>query len=57
MKLTKEYYKKLSEDYEKLLLKSMKLTRDVLSDSKRHLGISLIFHIMFFLLGFLWGII
>lgn len=56
MKPTLKYYKKLSEDYEKLLLKSVELTREVLVDSKRNRIITNLFHFVFFILGIIWGL-
>ncbi|KKM74922.1 hypothetical protein LCGC14_1395530 [marine sediment metagenome] len=55
-KLTKEYYKKLAEDYRQLLLRSMKLNRDVLADSKKFFIISMLFHVGYFIIGFLIGL-
>ena len=56
MKQTLKYYKKLSEDYEKLLLRSMKLTREVLKDSEKFFIISFLFNIVWLILGILWGL-
>ncbi len=56
MKPTLKYYKKLSEDYKKLFSRSMKLSRKILHDSKRHNLINNLFIVVFFILGFLWGL-